>query len=454
MKESQHIEWKRSWQDEYLKWICGFANAQGGTLVIGRNDRGKAVGLPDAERLLEEIPNKVRDILGIMVEVNLHTENGNDLVEIVVEPYPSPISYKGDYYFRSGSTKQELKGAALHRFLMRKQGRHWDGAPIPSVSIADLDPLAFTAFRKLAAQSGRLSPELLVGNDSQLIEKLRLVENGYLTHAATLLFHSDPGKFTTGAYVKIGFFRTDSDLLYHDVIEGNLFTQAEKSLDLLLTKYLRAGISYSGTQRIERFPIPEAALREALINAIAHKDYASAIPIQISVYHNKLMLWNPGQLPSDWSLERLLTKHASQPANPDIANAFFRAGKIEAWGRGIDLIRNTCIEQGYPVPAFSYDSNGLWIEFTFPILPSKDEIPGANKSRETTPVKTPAKMLVKTPAKILQVLADNPEMTLSEVAVAIGKSVSAVERASANLVKAGRLKFVGPQKGGHWRVLE
>ena len=109
MKESQHIEWKQSWRDEYLKWICGFANAQGGTLVIGRNDRGKAVGLPDAERLLEEIPNKVRDILGIMVEVNLHTEKGNDLVEIVVEPYPSPISYKGDYYFRSGSTKQELK---------------------------------------------------------------------------------------------------------------------------------------------------------------------------------------------------------------------------------------------------------------------------------------------------------------------------------------------------------
>lgn len=106
-------------------------------------------------------------------------------------------------------------------------------------------------------------------------------------------------------------------------------------------------MSCRGTQRFERFTVPEAALREALTNAIAHKDYASGIPIQISVYDDKLMMWNPGQLPPDWSLEQLLAKHSSQPANPDIANAFFRAGKIESWGRGINLIRNRCLKEGY-----------------------------------------------------------------------------------------------------------
>ena len=113
MKESQHTEWKESWRDEYLRWICGFANAEGGVLVIGRNDKGMAVGVNNAKRLLQELPNKVRNILGIMVAVNLVTEAGKELVEIVVEPYPSPISYKGEYHYRSGSTKQELKGAAL-----------------------------------------------------------------------------------------------------------------------------------------------------------------------------------------------------------------------------------------------------------------------------------------------------------------------------------------------------
>ncbi len=206
MKENQQREWKESWRDDYLKWICGFANAEGGTLEIGRNDKGVVVGLANAAKLMEDIPNKVRDILGIMVEVNLREEAGKEHLEIVVEPYPYPVSYKGEYHFRSGSTKQELKGAALDKFLLRKQGRHWDGVPIPYVGLHDLDPLAIREFRKLAAQSGRVGAELLAESDALLIEKLHLMENRYLKRAATLLFHPDPEKFTTGAYLKIGFF--------------------------------------------------------------------------------------------------------------------------------------------------------------------------------------------------------------------------------------------------------
>lgn len=222
----------------------------------------------------------------------------------------------------------------------------------------------------------------------------------------------------------------------------------EKTLDLVLTKYLRASISYRGSQRLERLPVPEAALREALINAIAHKDYAAGIPIQISVYDDKLMLWNPGQLPPDWSLDRLLSKHASQPANPDVANVLFVAGKIESWGRGIDLIRNACREQGTPAPRFECDSTGFWVEFAFPVVVEQPKTP------VTTLVKTPVKVPVKTPAEILRCLEANPSMTLAEVAAEIQKSLSAVERASARLVKDGKLKHVGPQKGGHWEVLK
>jgi hypothetical protein len=107
-----------------------------------------------------------------------------------------------------------------------------------------------------------------------LIEKLHLLDGDYLKRAAALLFDPDPERFFTGAFVKIGYFRTNADLLYHDEIHGDLFTQVEKTMDLLLTKYLRAGISYRGIQRVETFPVPEAALREALLNAIIHKDYS------------------------------------------------------------------------------------------------------------------------------------------------------------------------------------
>ena len=146
MKEHQHVEWKESWRDEYLKWICGFANAEGGVLVIGRNDKGEPVGVSNARKLLEDLPNKIRDVLGIMADVRLVKKAGKELIEIRVEPYPTPISYKGEYHYRSGSTKQELKGAALDKFLLRKQGRTWDGMPVPHAAIRDFPRTAINAF--------------------------------------------------------------------------------------------------------------------------------------------------------------------------------------------------------------------------------------------------------------------------------------------------------------------
>ena len=113
MGEAQNLEWKSSWRDEYLKWICGFANAQGGVLVIGKNDRGEIVGVKNPLRLLEEIPNKTQSLLGIVVDVNLKSEESGEYLEITVDPYPNPISYKGEYHYRSGSTKQVLRGSRV-----------------------------------------------------------------------------------------------------------------------------------------------------------------------------------------------------------------------------------------------------------------------------------------------------------------------------------------------------
>ena len=92
LAESQNTEYKESWRDEYLKWICGFANAQGGRLFIGVNDDHLVVGVDDAQKLMEDIPNKVRDVLGVIVDVNLQKENEKEYIEIVVPPYSNPIN--------------------------------------------------------------------------------------------------------------------------------------------------------------------------------------------------------------------------------------------------------------------------------------------------------------------------------------------------------------------------
>jgi ATP-dependent DNA helicase RecG len=134
-------------------------------------------------------------------------------------------------------------------------------------------------------------------------------------------------------------------------------------MELLLTKYTRAIISYEGISRIETYEYPKEALREALLNAITHKDYAGCIPIQISVYPDKIMMWNEGQLPENWTIKNLLSKHSSRPYNPDIANAFFRSGYVEAWGRGIDKITGQCISAGLPIPQFSPEGSDFWVVF-------------------------------------------------------------------------------------------
>lgn len=364
MPENQNIEWKESWKDEYLKWICGFANASGGKIIIGKNDLGKIVGLKEPKKLLEEIPNKIRDILGIIVDVNLHQTKEGDFIEIIVEDYPYPVNYKGQYHYRSGSTKQELKGAALDKFLLQKKGIRWDGVPVPKVTIDDLKNETFEIFRKKAIKVQRIDEDVLNDDNENLLENLKLLEDKYLKRAAILLFHPSPDKFVTGAYIKIGYFESDDELKYQDEIQGNIFEQLEKTIDLLFTKYIKSSISYEGLNRVEKYEYPKDAVREALLNAVSHKDYSGGVPIQISVYPDILMFWNEGQLPDDWTIKKLLEKHPSKPFNPDIANALFRSGYIESWGRGIRKMINECIQFGIPKPKLLYDMSGFWVEFS------------------------------------------------------------------------------------------
>ena len=363
--ESQNSEYKKCWSDEYLKWICGFANAQGGSIYIGIDDEGHVCGVPDAARLMEDIPNKVRDTMGLIVDVNLHTSRkGLQYVEVHTDPYPYPVSIRGEYFYRTGSTKQQLKGAALDRFMLRKQGRTWDGVPLPRVQVEDLDPAAFKIFRNYARQSGRVDERDLKDTNEALLDKLRLFDDGMLKRAAVLLFHPDPERFVSGAFIKIGRFREHAQLLYQDEVHGSLIQQSAMVIDLLLTKYLAASISYEGIIRVERYPVPREALREALLNAIVHKDYAQPHPIQLAVYDNRIEVWNPAVLPEGWTVQTLLGRHRSRPYNPDIANAFFRAGEIETWGRGIERIVDACRSAGVPAPSFEYDG-GMWS--TFPL---------------------------------------------------------------------------------------
>ncbi|MDR2651616.1 MAG: ATP-binding protein, partial [Prevotellaceae bacterium] len=156
MPEQQNIEYKSSWHDDYLKWICGFANAQGGRIYIGKDDAGAVVGVEDSKRLMDDIPNKIKNLMGITAEVNLLEDVDRYFIEIIVQPYSVPISLRGRYYYRSGSVKQELTGAALNEFLLKRAGHTWDDVIEEDATFNDIDEATIKKYLRKAEETGRL----------------------------------------------------------------------------------------------------------------------------------------------------------------------------------------------------------------------------------------------------------------------------------------------------------
>ncbi len=358
--ESQNMEFKANWRDEYLKVICAFANADGGKLIIGVDDRGKVVAMGNVKKLLEDVPNKIKDILGIIPKVITESKKGKDTLIIEVKPSYAPISYHGRYFVRSGSTIQELKGKELTKFLISKSDRDWDEYAEEKTSIDDIDIKTVERFKEIAIK--RL-PFITEEKDNlKLLQKLNLFENGKLKRAAILLFGKKPKRFYTSAFIKVGKFLTDTDIVASDDIEGNLFEQVEKVIELLRAKYLVSEIRFEGIYRKEELEYPEEALREAIINAVIHRDYIGA-HTQLKIYPDKLILWNEGTLPKDIKIADLKKSHPSRPRNELLADVFFKAGLIETWGRGTIKITNECTKAGLPEPEFKEEFGGFSIYF-------------------------------------------------------------------------------------------
>ena len=448
MAESQNIEYKESWRDEYLKWVCGFANAQGGKIYIGCDDNGNVVGINNSKKLLEDIPNKVRDAMGIIVGVNLLTEDGKEYVEIDVPSYPVGISCKGVYYYRSGSTKQVLTGPALEAFLLRKHGATWDNSPMPAFAMDDVDDSVIAAFKKLAAKKGRIDSSLLDEPKEVLLDRLHLVNGNYLTNAAMLLFSKDPERYQLGAFLKVGYFENDADLLYQDEIHGSLLEQVDKAIELIYLKYMRAKISYEGIQRIERYFVPEAALREALLNAVCHKQYQSGIPIQISVYEDRLYVANVGSLPEDWTLEKLMNKHTSKPYNPNIAYVFYLAGFIESWGRGVEKICTALRAENLPMPEYTVNPGDIMIKFTGPedrIIRVTDKVTEKVTDQVTDEVSEREN-------ELLRLLYEDPGYTTVQLAEKMSVTRKTISAYIKSLKEKDIIERIGSDRKGHWKI--
>ncbi|MDR0606278.1 MAG: putative DNA binding domain-containing protein, partial [Bacteroidales bacterium] len=251
--------------------MCGFANAQGGRIYIGKDDTGTVVGLEDYKRLMDDIPNKIKNLMGITAEVNLLQEDSKHFIEIIVQPYSVPISLRGRYYYRSGSVKQELTGVALNEFLLKRAGQTWDNAIEEDATFDDIDEATIKKYLRKAEEAGRL-PDIDVLTTPELLDKLRLTKNGKLKRAAIVLFGKDPGKFYPNTFVKIGKFEDDDfTIRFQELEDGNIIQVLDKVLRTFDYKFLIKNISFAGMNRVETLEYPVPALREMLLNALIHR---------------------------------------------------------------------------------------------------------------------------------------------------------------------------------------
>ncbi len=224
--------------------------------------------------------------------------------------------------------------------------------------------------------------------------------------------------------------------------------QVDKALDVIYLKYMRAKIRYEGVQRIERYFVPEAALREALLNAICHKQYQSGIPIQISVYEDRLYVANIGSLPEDWTLENLMQKHASKPYNPNIAHVFYLAGFIESWGRGVEKICHALKADNLPLPEYTIHPCDIMIKFTAP----EDRVVRLNKQFTDNLSDNFSDKLTDKEQKTIELLLEDPGYTASQLAEKLRVSRVSVTKYLKALKEKGVIERIGSDRSGYWKI--
>ena len=425
------------------------------------------VGVENLHRQLEDIPNKIINNTGVFPETNHLTVDGKDVIEIVIEPCGMPISYRGVYYYRSGATKQEFRGAALHQFLLKKMGLNWEDIPCDGITLDDIDDGAIQYFLDHAIGEGRMEPESRKSSKEDVLYNLGLIKDGIPTNGAVLLFGKNPQRrFVTSSF-KIGRFGADdADLLSQDQIEGNLIQMTDKIMQVLSSKYLIRPIHYEGLQRKEPLEIPEDALREIIFNSIVHKLQFGTWN-QMSIYDDHIRLWNEGVLPENYTLETLMSKHTSKPRNPKMAQVFYRAGFIEAWGHGYEKIMKAFDKANLKRPEFTVEQGGvtavIYREIFMsvrgyqnrtrtepePIQTKQDTQKGSEKGSE----KSSEKGSKKTRDRIVCEMKENPLVTINELATMLSISDRAVSKHLKKLQEEGIIKRVGADRGGFWEVI-
>ena len=367
--ENERVEFKQSLSErkQILEAISAFSNSKGGTVVIGIHPNNKVHGVTIGANTLENLSNEIKQNTDptIFPSIEIASIGSKRLIVIHVQEYPvKPVWTSDRVFLRVGRTNQRASAEKIRQMIQRAQPYRWDQHTPRGSKLSDIDSSRIRAFYK-AVEEERSA--LIVGSKSltAVLAKLHLLNEKKPNAAAILLFGMNPQSYFVQSQVRCARFkgRDTDEFLDLKVFEDTIIEQVPSILEFI-ERHLRVSAKVTGkAQRSEAWEIPKEAIREAVINAICHRDYEDTGNVQVRIFDDRIEIWNPGILPEGLSIESLRGEHRSQPRNNLIANCFYRLKYIEQWGTGTNRMIRLCKRSGVPEPSFRQEHGSFVVTF-------------------------------------------------------------------------------------------
>lgn len=466
---------RSTWRDDCLELVCGIANAGGGRLILDADVDSRGVVKRKTNRIMKSIPHTVSQALDLTCAVELVLDGGQFCLEVVVPPTAEPLSYRGAFYFYQDGENRLMDGDALDRLLQPElePDIKWEVRPVVQASLDDLNLGLVARFTGTSRDT-----DLTTARDeaTAIEEDLRhaglMTGVGTPTNAGILLLHDRPHQYIPGATVRIGFFGGRGGTpVFEDEICGSLIEQVHATVEALFDKYLpdTAPHSNQSGRSVRGFGMPPRdAVHEAILNAVAHKNYDSGTPVQVSVFTDRICIDNVGRPPRTWSASALLGRHTSRPNNPNLVAALRRLGVIDGWGNGIGSMRLQCIEAGAAEPVielrddetmvcFPLDTDSMLVSSIIdngPLPnqgPARGEVPEVQATARALAIQHDTS-LTANDEKVLAMIDIDGRLTAPRIAKNLNISESTVRRSFRRLRELGLVERIGSDKSGFWQV--
>lgn len=363
--ESETLEFKESFDKESVETVSAFANTKGGTILVGVSDRGKPKGIQPGKGTVEGWTNRISQSTDprVIPEIEACRIDDKHVVAIHIKEFPlKPVSVKGKCFRRVGKSNRLMTSREIAAMHYQSTDTSWDKLPARDATLEDIDPDKVKKFISKANETGRRKIAEYE-KPLQVLEKIELIRDGKPTWAAFLLFRKEEKRFFTQTVIHCGRFKEETIVIDDRMIEGTLIEQIEEAMDFIRKNINVKFVMTGRPERDQVWDYPLDAVREALINAVCHRDYTIPSNAEVRIYDDELTIWNPGGLPLGLTIEDLYKSHRSILRNKGIGAVFYDMGLIEQWGSGIDKMRGLCKKAELPAPMFEELQNGFQVTF-------------------------------------------------------------------------------------------